>query len=121
VPREPRITLILLGVPNARWGNITRRKIPTEDNHFGDEVNFYAVVKHFSDPLQCGGVIQPHVREDKEVEVGKLLFDPNSIPSLEKYSLNPTKVQDMKNCVRLLAVLLPPSQGSLYDHIWIWM
>ena len=84
--------MILLGVPNTRWGDVTHREIPTEDNHFGDEVRFYAVVKRFSDPLQRGGVIQPHVRKNKEVEVGKLLFDPDRISRLDDHRFNVVKI-----------------------------
>ena len=115
-----RITLILLGVPNARWGDVTRREIPTEHNHFRNEVHFYTVVKHFSDPPQRGGVIQPHVRENKEVEVGKLLFDPNYISRLDDCRLSTVKTHQMEDCVRLPAVSSPPSLGSLCDRKWIW-
>ena len=118
---QSRITLILLGVPNTRWGDVTRREIPTEHNHFWDEVDFYTVVKHFSDPLQRGGVIQPHVRENKEVEVGKLLFDSNRVSRLDDHRLNAVVIHQVKNCVRLPVVLLAPFRGNLYDRIWIWM
>ena len=90
--RESWITLILLSVPNTRWGDVTRRKIPTEDDHFGDEVHFYAVVKHFSDPIQRDGVIQPHVRENEKIEVGELLLDPNRISCLDKHRLSAVKI-----------------------------
>ena len=106
-------TLVLLGVPNACWGNVTRRKIPTEDNHFWDEVHFYAVVEHFSDPLQRGGVVQPHVRENKKVQVRKLLFDPNGISRLNKHRLSETGMHHMENCAHLPAASSPPCQGSL--------
>lgn len=111
--------MIPLGVPNARGGNVTRRKIPTKDDHFGNEVHFYTVVKHFSDPLQRGRVIQPHVRENKEVEVGKLLFDPNRISRLDGRHLNAFTIHQMENYVRLPAELLLPFRGSLCDRIWI--
>ena len=74
--------MVLLSIPNARWGYVPCRKITAEHNYFWDEVHFYTVVKHFPDSLQRGGVIQPHVRENKEVEVGKFLFDPNSVSRL---------------------------------------
>lgn len=114
------VTLILLGVPNARWGDVTRREIPTEHNHFRNEVHFYTVVKHFSDPPQRGGVIQPHVRENKEVEVGKLLFDPNYISRLDDCRLSAVRTHQMEDCVRLPVVSSPPSLGSLCDRKWIW-
>ena len=59
-----------------------RRKVPTKHNHFGDEVHFNTVVEHFSDPLQRGRVIQPHVRKNKEIDVRKLLLDPNCVSRL---------------------------------------
>lgn len=88
--------MVLLSVPNTGWGYVTRRKVPTEDNDLGDEVHFYAIVKHFSDPLQRGGVIQPHVRENKEVEVGKFLFDSNRIPRLDVHRLNIVRIHVWK-------------------------
>ena len=108
--------MVLLGVPNARWGDVTRREIPTEYNHFRDEIHFYTVVKHFSDPPQGGGVIQTHVRKNKEIEVGKFLFDPNCVSRLDDHRVNAVIARQMENCVRLLAVSSPPSLGSLYDR-----
>lgn len=118
---KPWITLVLLGVPNTCWGNVTRREIPTEHNHFRDEVHFYTVVKHLLDPLQRVGVIQPHVRENKEVEVGKLLLDPDRVLRLDDHRLNAVNIRQAKNCARLPAVLSLPCRGNLCDRIWIWM
>jgi hypothetical protein len=80
-----RITLILLSIPNACWRDVKGREIPTEHDHFGDKIHFHAIVEHFSDPLKRRRMVQPHIREDEEVEIGKLLFDPNCISGLGGY------------------------------------
>ena len=97
-----------------------RRKISTKDNHFWDEVHFNTVVEHFSDPLQRGRVIQPHVRKNKEVDVRKLLLDPNCVSRLGDHRLSAVRIHRVESYVRLPVASSLPSPGSLYDRKWIW-
>lgn len=116
-----QITLVLLSVPDTCWGNVTGREIPTEDNHFRNKIQFHTIVKYFSDPVKRSGMIQPHIRKDKKVEIGELLLDTNCIPGLGDYWLSVLEIHQTKGCVRLPVALLPPFLRSLYGRILIWM
>ena len=67
-------------------------------------MGLYAVVKRSSDSLKRCGVVQPHIGEDEEVEIGKLLFNPNCVSGLGGYCISAIKIHQREGCARLPVV-----------------